>query len=141
MRVAQIFAVVWAVLMLFHAASLAEQKRNYHPYAISAMTAEDPRNWKHPLSHIEIQGWVAYVAKEGDGDIHIRLCDSSKPPAAMDPKHCIVAEIMPTLAPKGFVKPKKGMHLLVRGIGRYDGENPGHHWWECHPIEEMEVLH
>jgi len=59
----------------------------------------------------------------------------------MDHTHCMVAEVIPTLQPKGLIPLKVGMHLLVRGIGRYDAENPGHHWWEVHPIEEMQELH
>lgn len=131
---------VCAAVLLGLAVLPALGQRNYHPYAITDITKLAPGNWHGKfLTHIEIQGWVTYLNKEGDGDTHIRICDNAKLDV-MDGKHCMVAEIIPTLQPKGFVPPKKGMHLLVRGIGRYDAENPGHHWFEVHPVEEMEVL-
>ena len=136
----------FSVFLLLASAVFGQTDRNYHRYLIADLAAADPANWHGKfLTHIEIEGWVSYVAKEADGDLHIRLCDSSNAPAAMDAKHCIVAEVMPTLTPKGYQSAanwrlKKGMHLIVRGIGRYDAESPGHHWWECHPIEEMEIL-
>ena len=134
-----LFAVMAACGRMIPA--FAQEARNYHRYSIEQVAGADPSNWHGKfLTHIEIEGWVSYLAKEGDGDIHLRLCDSNNAAAAMDKQHCIVAEIIPTLQPKGYEKPKRGMHLIVRGIGRYDAENPGHHWWEVHPVEEMEVL-
>jgi hypothetical protein len=130
---------VSAVLLLL--ASCVYGQRNYHKYEIADLAAVDPSNWHGKfLTHIEISGWITYMAKEGDGDIHLRLCDSADAPKLMDHKHCMVAEIAPTLQPKGYFKPKKGMHITVRGIGRYDAENPGHHWWECHPVEQIELV-
>lgn len=135
-----VFLLALALWLPFFISSAGQLKRAYHPYAISVLASEDPANWHGKfLTHIEVQGFVTYVAKEGDGDIHIRLCDSADL-KAMDTKHCVVAEVIPTLKPKGFLQPKVGMHLKVRGIGRYDAENPGHHWWECHPVEEMAVM-
>jgi len=111
--------------------------RAYHPTTITELTAENPANWKHPLTHIEVSGFVTYTLVEGDGDWHIRVCDSAKL-KAMDAKHCIVAEITPEYQKK-LSKPHVGQQIIVRGIGRYDGENPGHHFWEVHPVEEMET--
>ena len=111
--------------------------RNYHPMSIADLNAENPANWKHPLTHIEVSGFVTYTLAEGDGDWHIRICDSAAI-KGMDHKHCIVAEITPDYQRK-FTKPRAGQHITVRGIGRYDGENPGHHWWEVHPVEQMET--
>jgi hypothetical protein len=117
-----------------------ESSRNYHRYTIAQIAAENPADWKHPLTHIEIDGWVTYIKKEGDGDTHIRVCDSAPLHPANQPmnaQHCIVAECIPELP---CAAPRKGQHVLIDGIGRYDAENPGHHWWECHPVEKLRVI-
>lgn len=123
-------------LALALSARSSNAQRNFHPRTIAQITAESPANWKHPLTHIQVSGWVTYVVKEGDGDLHVRLCDSAKL-KSMDVARCIVAEIIPELTPKGYFKLKVGQHISVDGIYRYDGENPGHHWHECHPVTEM----
>jgi hypothetical protein len=110
-------------------------KRNYHKYTIEQITAESPSNWKHPLSHVETFGWLTYKLHEGDADWHLRLCTSAVN-TAMDAKTCIVAECIPALP---CVVPKVGDCVTVQGITRYDGENPGHHWWEVHPVEKLTV--
>ncbi|HXU18965.1 MAG TPA: hypothetical protein VN788_00120 [Verrucomicrobiae bacterium] len=132
-----------AGLLLFYALCLAarlvqaqENSRRYHLYDIVQLAAENPANWKHPLTHAEIAGWVDYEKKEGDGDEHIRVCDA-KGIAKMDAKHCVVVECIPELPCK---IPAKGAHVRVRGIARYDAENPGHHWWEIHPVEQLAAL-
>jgi hypothetical protein len=123
------------LLLLFPSLVLG---RTYHKYTIEQITAENPSDWKHPLTHIEVSGVVLYVVKEDDNDLHVRICTDDSV-VGMDAKRCIVAEIIPTLIPKGFFKPKKGQRIVVRGIYRYDGENPGHHWHEVHPVEEMRI--
>lgn len=129
---------VAAMPLIFpHAGVIAQEgSRSYHKYAIAEITAENPANWKHPLTHVEIDGWVTYEKKEGDGDEHLRICDAASV-TKMDARHCIVAECIPEL-PCASVR--KGQHVDVRGIARYDAENPGHHWWEVHPVEKLEIL-
>jgi len=112
-------------------------QRNYHSYAITDITALTPDNWHGKfLTHIQIEGWITYKSHEGDKDWHLRVCDDAKL-KMMDAKHCMVSECVPELP---CTVPKVGDRVRVRGIGRYDAENPGHHWWEIHPVEELEVL-
>src|SRR2546427_701713 len=82
------------------------QKRVYHPYTIAQLTAEDPLNWKHPLTHFQTGGWVTYRAHESDRDWHIRLCDDPKL-SKMDAKHCIIPQRIPQtpLAPPRLPPP------------------------------------
>ena len=113
-----------------------EVHRAFHARTIAQISAEDPRNWKHPLTHVQVEGWITYRVKEGDGDWHLRICDSPRL-EGMDVKRCVVAEIIPELP---MEVPKRGAHLRVRGIYRFDGENPGHHWHEVHPVLQIEVI-
>jgi len=136
-RLALLLCIIFVVCLLFVVFALAQsadEKRNYHPYTIAQVVAENPLNWKHPLTHLSVDGWVTYKVHEADGDWHIRICESLAI-TTMDPKHCMVAEIIPTL-PRGPV-PKIGDHINVQGIYRWDGENPGHHWAEIHPVEQI----
>jgi hypothetical protein len=119
---------------LFTAA--APVKRTFHPYAIVQVTAENPVNWRHPLTHLQIEGWVTYKAHEQDGDWHLRICDDPKL-MVMDAKHCLVGEIIPELP---LPVPKLGAHVQVEGIYRFDAEHPGHMWAECHPILKIKEL-
>ncbi len=69
--------------------------------------------------HAFVEGTVAEVKKEDDGDIHIRLEDRS----------CfIVCEIIPELSVQ---PPKVGSDITVWGIVREDKD---HGWWEIHPV-------
>ena len=121
--------VVYLTLTLF----AQDVKRSYHPYTIAQVTAENPLNWKHPLTHLSVDGWVTYKVREGDGDWHIRICDALNV-TTMDAKRCVVAECIPRLP---CIVPKIGDHINVQGIYRYDAENPGHHWHEIHPVEQL----
>jgi hypothetical protein len=125
-----------AFLLVAIAAAGGAPARNYHRYTIAQITAENPLDWKHPLTHIEVEGFLTYKAHEGDGDWHLRLCESAQI-QKVDIKRCIVAEIIPLLP---HAVPKVGAHVRVRGIYRWDGENPGHHWAEVHPVEQIEVI-
>lgn len=111
-------------------------KRAFHPRTIAQITEEDPVDWKHPLTHVQTEGWLTYKAHEDDGDWHLRLCDSARL-QKMDAKRCVVAEIIPELP---LEVPKMGAHVRVQGIYRWDGENPGHHWAEVHPVLHIEVI-
>lgn len=106
--------------------------RLYHPVDIQALTAEgsQPRR-----THVEVSGFLTMAKKEGDGDWHLRICDSPRV-EGMDRKHCIVAEIIPAMPCR---LPRIGNHVRIRGISRFDGEN-GHGWSEIHPIESLEII-
>jgi hypothetical protein len=80
-------------------------------------------------THVEVAGWVTYVRREDDGDLHIRVCDSPQV-EVMDRKHCVVAECIPALPCEA---PMIGHRYILRGISRYDSEN-GHKWREIHPV-------
>lgn len=114
----------------------AASQRIYHPITIAGMASENPVNWKNMRTHIQVQGFVTYLKREADGDIHIRVCDAVGI-KGMDHSHCIVAECIPKLPCEG---PRIGEQIIIRGISRYDSESPGHHWWEVHPVEELRVL-
>lgn len=113
----------------------AQEKRDYHAYPISEVTAQNVTAWGHPLTHLEIEGYVTYIDHEADGDWHIRLCDSPGI-EGMDRQHCMVAECIPKLP---CDVPKHGEQVRVQGIYRYDGE-AGHRWAEVHPVEYLEVI-
>ena len=140
-KAAALTIIVLVLLMIAICAFLAgllwaaETKRDYHPYPITEVTAQNPTAWGHPLTHLQIQGYLTYVDHEEDGDWHLRLCDSPSI-QGMDRQHCIVAECIPKLP---CDVPKHGEEVLVRGIYRYDGE-AGHRWAEVHPVEELEVV-
>lgn len=108
----------------------------FHPITIAQMNAESCDHWKKLATHLQVEGFVTYKAKEDDGDWHIRICDSPKV-KTMDKGHCIVAEIVPALP---LPPPKVGDHVSVQGIYRYDAEDPGHHWQEIHPLLALKVL-
>lgn len=72
-------------------------------------------------THIKVEGKVALVKREADGDIHIRLVDGAG--------HFCVAEIIPLIK---LPAPRVGQTIVVRGIQRVDGK---HKWGEVHPVE------
>jgi hypothetical protein len=119
------------MIALLLAAGLA-----FHPIQIGAMAAETPGHWRKMRTHIEVEGWVTYVATEDDGDHHIRICDDPKV-QGVNLKRCVVAEIIPALP---LPVPKAGDHVRVQGISRFDAELPGHNWWEVHPVLHIETL-
>lgn len=119
----------------------AEEGRTYHPISITELAAENPAVWKRAHTHVEVEGFVTYFKREADGDMHVRLCDSAKV-AGMNRQRCLVAEAIPALPLLGSGGPlliRRGQHLRVRGIYRFDAER-NHNWAEIHPIEEAEVI-
>lgn len=127
-----------AIVLIFAAMAGAKDKpeRRYHRISIAEMAQDEPADWNKVSTHVELFGWVRYVAHEDDGDLHIRICEDPRI-EGMDRKHCIVAECTPWLKCR---QPRVGAKVLVRGISRYDAESPGHHWWECHPVERLQVI-
>jgi hypothetical protein len=74
-------------------------------------------------THVEVTGRVSYVSYEGDGDVHLRICDTQA---------CVVAEIIPAIPITEH--PRPGDTVTVRGISRID---PLHKWPEVHPVMEL----
>lgn len=132
--------------------------RTYHPEALAWVAAQPTGSPKVP-THLRVEGEVAYVHREPDGDIHVRLCHNGR---------CMVAECVPGMpvsvvetiaglptstvlvSPASCIDLRVGNHLAVWGISRYDGA-PGHGelvegggrgggHWEIHPVEGIEIL-
>ena len=108
----------------------------FHPVQIGAMARETCGYWEKVHTHVEVEGWVTYKAREEDGDWHLRICDDAGV-KDMDRKRCVVAEIIPALPLK---PPNVGDHVRVQGIYRFDAERPNHGWAEVHPVLHLEVL-
>lgn len=122
-----------SILALFLALLAAQaSQRTYHPIPLAMMASQDPAHWKGMRTHVRVKGFITYIKKEEDGDLHIRLCDSAAV-KIMDRAHCIVLECTPSLPCK---KPRLG-DAEGWGISRFDGEN-GHKWWEIHPLEGIQ---
>jgi hypothetical protein len=80
-------------------------------------------------THVQVDGYVNYVACEADGDTHIRMT-----PAVGQSTPFIIAECIPALP---CTKPALNAHIRVQGISRHD---PEHNWNEVHPVESLQVL-
>ena len=120
-------AMVAVLLLLTGAVVLAAPPlllitRTY--WTVSVLTLASGAN-KH--THVAVTGRVAYVAREADGDLHMRLA------APDDSTLFIVAECIPALP---CAKPVKGTLITVYGISRKDSE---HGWSEVHPVERWEA--
>ena len=108
--------------------------RMYAALTIGELVGEDPNRWTEKMrTHVAVSGFVTGARKEENGDIEIRICDNPKV-VGMDRAHCIMAKCIPKLPCE---VPRIGRPLTVRGISRYDAEI-GHHWWEIHPVEQLE---
>ncbi len=73
--------------------------------------------WVRPRA--KITGTVAFIRKEDDGDVHIRLTSG---------KDRVILEIIPELP---VSVPKIGDTITAWGVVRWDGE---HRWAELHPL-------
>lgn len=92
----------------------------------------------HIHTHICLTGTVNKTRKEGDGDIHINLCQSRTlhlypGPGTVESQQCVILEIIPELP---VARPRKGQRIKACGIVRYDG---WHRWWELHPLLSWEI--
>lgn len=96
----------------------SEEPRHYFQVAIADMPVNH-------YTHVEITGEVKSLTPEKDGDTHMEIFDGGK---------FVIAECIPKLPCS--VLPNVGQTVTVRGISRYDREN---HWYEVHPVEEIEV--
>jgi len=108
--------------------------RVYAALTISELVGEDPNRWTEKMrTHVAVSGFVTHAGKEENGDMDIRICDNPKVDD-MDRAHCVMAKCIPKLPCE---VPRIGKPITVRGISRYDAEI-GHHWWEIHPVEQVE---
>lgn len=98
-----------SVLML----SLGLETRIYHVVPLPSLAVTS-------FTHVQVCGLVAFVKREGDGDVHVRMEDRGK---------FIVAEIIPF---HPLPAPKVGRWICVRGISR---EDKTHHWYEVNLVE------
>ena len=106
----------------------------YAELSIGELIAEDANRWSEKMSaHAAVSGFVTQVSKENDGDTDIRICENPKI-EGMDRARCIVAKCIPKIP---CDVPQVGKPITVKGITRYDAK-VGTHWWEIHPIEEIE---
>ena len=96
----------------------SEEPRQYFKVAIADMPANH-------YTHVEITGKIKSVRPEKDGDTHIQVSEGTD---------FIIAECIPKLPCS--VIPDVGQIVTIRGISRYDREN---HWYEVHPVEEIEI--
>ena len=109
-------------------------KKIYADMTITELVAEDANRWSDKMStRAAIGGFVTQIAKADDGDTDIRICENPKI-EGMDRGRCIVAKCIPKLP---CDVPQVGHPVTVKGITRYDAK-VGTHWWEIHPIEEIE---
>jgi hypothetical protein len=118
------------------AAKPAEQssKPIYVELTISELIAEDANRWSEKMDgRAAVSGFVTHVAKGDDGDTDIRICENPKIDG-MDRARCIVARCIPKLP---CDVPRVGKPITVKGITQYVAK-VGTHWWEIHPVEEVE---
>lgn len=79
-------------------------------------------------THVQITGYVTYLRREDDGDLHIRVVPTA---GSTDPY--FIAECIPLLP---CVTPAIGQQVTIQGITRRD---PEHGWWEIHPVEHLSL--
>ncbi len=109
-------------------------RKLYAEFTITELVAEDPNRWSDKMStRVTLGGFVTQISKEDSGDTDIRICENPKI-EGMDRGRCIVAKCIPKLP---CDVPQVGHPVNVKGITRYDA-GVGAHWWEIHPIEEIE---
>jgi len=109
-------------------------KTVYAELTIGELIAEDANRWSDKMStRASVGGFITQVAKGDDGDTDIRICENPKV-EGMDRARCIVAKCIPKLP---CDLPQVGRPITVKGITQYDAK-VGTHWWEIHPVEEIE---
>lgn len=109
-------------------------KSVYAELTIGELIAEDPNRWSDKMSsHAAVGGFVTQITKAADGDTDVRICENPKI-EGMDRGRCIVAKCIPKIP---CDLPAVGRPITVKGITRYDAK-VGTHYWEIHPIEEVE---
>jgi len=133
------------VLLLLPAPAAAAGGKGltFHPVTIAQINADACDHWTKLATHLEVDGWVFKSVPEQDGDRHVGVCDDQKLAARLakeggfDHLHCMVWEIISAVPLK---IPRIGDHVRGQGIERYDAEDPGHHWFELHPLLHWEII-
>ena len=98
------------------------------------LIAEDANRWDDKMSsHAAVSGFVTQIVRGADGDTEVHVCENPKI-AGMDRARCIVAKCIAKIP---CDLPVVGRPITVKGITRYDA-GVGAHWWEIHPVEEVE---
>jgi hypothetical protein len=109
-------------------------KPMYAELTIGELIAEDANRWSDKMdTRAAVGGFVTNIAKGDDGDTIIRVCENPRIDG-MDRVRCIVAKCIPRLP---CDVPQVGKPVTVKGITQYNAK-VGAHWWEIHPIEELE---
>ena len=117
------------------AAKPAEPPKPLYPeLTITELIAEDANRWSDKMdTRVSVSGFVTQVDKAPDGDTAIRICENPKIDG-MDRNRCVIAKCVPKIP---CDVPHIGKPITVKGITQYDAK-VGAHWWEIHPIEEIE---
>ena len=106
----------------------------YAELTIDELVAEDANRWSDKMAtRVAVGGFVTQVTKGDDGDTELRICENPKI-ENMDRNRCIVPKCIPKLP---CDLPQVGKPVTVKGIAQYDAK-AGAHWWEIHPIEQVE---
>jgi len=109
-------------------------KNIYPELTITELIAEDANRWSDKMdTRAAVSGFVTQVDKTPDGDTAIRICENPKIDG-MDRNRCVIAKCIPKIP---CDVPHVGKPITVKGITQYDAK-VGAHWWEIHPIEEIE---
>ena len=114
--------------------SAEPSKPLYPEFTITELIAEDANRWSDRMdTRASVSGFVTQVEKTPDGDTSIRICENPKIDG-MDRNRCVIAKCIPKIP---CDVPHIGKPITVKGITQYDAK-VGAHWWEIHPIEEIE---
>ena len=106
----------------------------YPEFTITELIAEDANRWSDRMdTRASVSGFVTQVDKTPDGDTAIRICENPKI-EGMDRARCVIAKCIPKIP---CDLPHAGKPITVKGVTQYDAK-VGAHWWEIHPIEEIE---
>ena len=106
----------------------------YPELTITELIAEDANRWSDKMdTRVSVSGFVTQVDKAPDGDTALRICENPKIDG-MDRNRCVIAKCVPKIP---CDVPHVGKPITVKGITQYDAK-VGAHWWEIHPIEEIE---
>lgn len=111
--------------------------RTFQPEAL-AWVADEPATSPEVPTHLRIEGRVAMVRHEADGDVHIRLEWNGR---------AVICECIPELPCR---LPALGQRIAIWGIHRFDAA-PGHDepgsaaekhrgWHEVHPVLGWEPI-
>lgn len=135
---------IWLAIFLVAIKMHAAETNVYKVVTVAQLIGENPADWQVIQTHIIVQAYIIGQKAQGDGDTHMVACDAptfvmtadGSPPDAL---HCFVAE--QSHAIRCFAFPSYPTKLVnIKGISRYDAQNPGHHWWEIHPVEMIKYV-